>query len=590
MATIALDIECYRNYFFALFKSTDGRVYTVRLFNNNLTGNLKQVMKILTSHTILTFNGTNYDLPMITGLLEGFNNRQLKDLSDNIIKSGQPWWQLRHDYSFRIPMVDHVDLVGVTPLQASLKTYGARIRTRKLQDLPIHPDSAVTDAQVPLLERYCENDVDVTIEIMRHMAPQLRLRVSIGEEYGFDARSMSDPQIAEAILRNELNGNVSKRDGQVEPFRYRVPEFIRFKSPELNATLAGIRSTVFHVEPSGYVKLPAHLEVPIEFGGAKYKMGIGGLHSQEKKQIVIPQPDELFGEFDVASMYPSIILGQKLYPKHLSKEFVDVYRSVFNRRIHAKNSGDKITADTLKIVLNASYGKFGSKYSFLYSPELLVQTTITGQLSLLMLIERFTNAGMPVKSANTDGVNVLMQRHQWELAETIAARWTNDTGYVLEWSEYASQYSRDVNSYIAFKPDGSIKTKGNYEYGAINKGHSNEICIDAVINYLRDGTALESTIRNCTDVTRFLTMRGIKGGGQWRGENLGKVARWYLSLNGEPITYIKNGNKVAGSDGARPMMVLADRLPDDIDYCAYIIKAEKLLKDLGYEKNNEKIS
>ena len=47
----------------------------------------------------------------------------------------------------------------------------------------------------------------------------------------------------------------------------------------------------------------------------------------------------------------------------------------------------KTTSDTLKICVNGSFGKLGSKFSFLYAPELLIQTTMTGQLALLMLIE-----------------------------------------------------------------------------------------------------------------------------------------------------------------------------------------------------------
>ena len=35
---------------------------------------------------------------------------------------------------------------------------------------------------------------------------------------------------------------------------------------------------------------------------------------------------------------------------------------------------------------------------------------------------------------------------------------------------------------------------------------------------------------------------------------LGKVVRWVWIVGGSPITYKKNGNKVATSDGAYPLM------------------------------------
>jgi hypothetical protein len=48
----------------------------------------------------------------------------------------------------------------------------------------------------------------------------------------------------------------------------------------------------------------------------------------------------------------------------------------------------------------------------------------------------------------------------------------------------------------------------------------------------------------------------VAGGGVWRGHYLGKVVRWIWAKDGEPITYKKNGNKVATSDGAYPVMDL----------------------------------
>ena len=579
---IALDIECYRNYFCAIFKGTDNITHTVKMHNDITTGNKDVVSTILKRHCIVTFNGNGYDIPILSAWLQGYNNRALKAMSDKIIEDNVPRWQLsQHFPELRIKTCDHIDLMGVTPLQASLKTYGCRIHAPKLQDLPIHPDATISDDEADILERYCENDVDVTLQIFHTLNPQIKLRGDIGNIYGRDMRSLSDAQIAEAAIRSELelaDVTVEKRDTEVVPWQYDMPDFIQLN--ELRHVQELVQDATFTVNDNGYAQLPETLDTAIEYDGAKYKMGIGGLHSQEKKQVVIPEPHQIMGEYDVASMYPSIILGQNLYPKHLDPKFCDVYRDIFDRRIEAKGAGDKVTADTLKIVLNSSYGKFGSRYSFLYSPELLVQTTLSGQLALLMLIERVTLAGAKVVSANTDGVVVLMDKVLKPHVDKVCDQWTEDTNYVLEWTEYDRMYSRDVNSYVAFKGD-SVKTKGAYEYSSIRKGYANEVCLDAVIAYLRHDIPVSETIYSCYDITAFLTMRGVRGGATWRGEDLGKVVRWYVGTDGEPIRYRSNGNKVAGSDGAVPMMNIATELPHDIDYDWYMERAEKLLEDLG---------
>jgi len=586
---VALDCEVYRNFFLALFKTEDGNLYEISRHNDHCEGDIKAVKSILKNDQLLTFNGLGYDIFVLSAYLRGWSLARIKELSDYLINDNFAQWRVNQVYPDLVLFKnDQIDLMGVTPLQASLKVYGSRIHYKRLQDLPIAPESTITEDAAMRLTRYCENDLNVTWEIYRTLKPQIQLRRDMGAMYGMNLLSTSDAQIAERVIRHELNAagvSVEKRDAEVEPFKYNVPDFIKFDTPELQKVLDNVSKATFVVE-NGKPKLPKELNEVIHFDGAKYKLGIGGLHSQEKKQVVIPGHDELFGEYDVASMYPSIILGQNLYPKHLGEEFCDVYREIFNQRLAAKRNGNKVVSDALKLVLNSSYGKFGSQYSYLYSPELLIQTTVTGQLALLMLIERMVAIGAKVMSANTDGINVLMSTTLFDRANKIAAKWTEDTTYVLEWTPYEAVYARDVNNYIAFS-GGKTKTKGAYELDSIRKGYSNLICTKAVIAYLKDGVPIEQTIRDCDTVTDFLTMRTVKGGALFRGNSLGKVVRWYVSTKGDYITYSTNGNKVAGSVGAIPAMNLPFKLPDDLDYDFYINRAYELLEWFGIDARSD---
>ena len=141
----------------------------------------------------------------------------------------------------------------------------------------------------------------------------------------------------------------------------------------------------------------------IKMGCSTYKMGIGGLHSMEKRASHYADDEVVLRDADVGAFYPALILLCGLYPEHLGPEFLDVYRSIRERRMAAKRAKDKVTDMTLKIVLNGTFGKLGSKWSFLYAPNLMIQVTITGQLALLMLIEDLEQADSVI-SANTDGM------------------------------------------------------------------------------------------------------------------------------------------------------------------------------------------
>ena len=580
-----LDVECYVDYFLISFMCDEtGRFREFEMFEGKELDK-QSVIKIMRNNLTISFNGLGYDLAMITAALKGYTNKQLKLLSDKIITSGKPSWLVCKEQNLFVPRDwDHIDLINVAPGAASLKIYGGRLHSKKLQDLPIEPNANITPKQREELSLYCRNDLYTTQDLFKDLEKQIKLRVDLTEKYGIDLRSKSDAQIAEAIIKDYLTEKgvrVAKRSDPVKPFSYRVPDWVVFNTDTFNSVLDSVKACQFSVNDKGSVILPKELNKAIDFYGAKYKFGIGGLHSQEKKQVVVCGEDQMFGEYDLTSMYPTIIIEQQLYPKHLTRKFLDTYTKIKEERVKAKLEGNTVVDKAYKILLNGSYGKFGSKYSYLYSPELLIQTTITGQLSLLMIIERLELAGVNVVSANTDGVNVVFKKSELNEVENIIFQWELETGYNFEWTAYDSVFSRDVNSYVALKSEGGIKGKGAYAEPNLMKNPTNEICIQAVKEYLADGVSIEGTVKNCDDITKFISVRSVTGGAVWRDQYLGKAVRFYYSLDGDQISYKKNGNKVPKSDGSKPLMDLPDSIPEDLNYQWYIDEATSLLNDLG---------
>ena len=248
-------------------------------------------------------------------------------------------------------------------------------------------------------------------------------------------------------------------------------------------------------------------------------------------------------------------------------------------------------ANSNKTALNGSFGKFGNPWSTLYSPELLIQTTVTGQLALLMLIEWIEESGTSVISANTDGIVIRCRRDRYDALVELIALWEQATSFETEETRYAALYSRDVNSYIALKEGGGVKLKGAYaEPEPVASSWPSphmQICVTAVCEYLEHGIPLDMTVRLCDDIKQFIEVRNVTGGGQWRGQYLGRAVRWYYSTDGEPITKVKanktgNHDKVAGTDGCRPLMFMDGSIPADLDYARYVTDAEQILRDIGF--------
>ena len=355
---------------------------------------------------------------------------------------------------------------------------------------------------------------------------------------------------------------------------------------------------------------------------------------------------------DVSRYYPQLILNSGKFPLALGANFTGEYQAIADERLECKKtlqrlkklgvtSGDeycraKVGDDVGKIAINGSYGKTGSPYSILFAPEMLIQTTITGQLCLLMLIEWLEYYGIPVISANTDGIVTKYTRGKADLKQKIIEEWQTRTGLEMETVEYKSIYSRDVNNYFAVKSDGSVKRKGEYSTAGLveKKNPDVEICSDAVADFLSKGTPLLYSLAACRDIRKFVTIQKVTGGGiklwgdgpskdtkvrdmlpvllangwmkdgrKWqrngqthdastayalcfpiqRPEYLGKVVRWYYSTQAPgPIVYAKRNAIVSLSYGARPCMTLPDDFPADIDYDWYMKKCLTILNDIGY--------
>lgn len=600
---LILDVEVYSNYFLVCFTSRQtGKVFYLETWEGGPPLDCNALGWILSNFTTVGFNSKNFDVPICYMAIAGYKTAHLKLATNQIIGQGIQAAKVLRSFKVSTFEIDHIDLIEVAPLRASLKSYAGRLHAHKMQDLPFHPDTVLSWEQITIVRWYCVNDILNTATLRECLNEHIDLRYTLSKEYHVDLRSKSDAQIAEAVIAAELRRMSGwwPRKPTIPvgtSYRYQVPNFIKYQSPLLNWMLNVVRQANFVVDISGSIGLPEEIKaLELDINGSVYRMGIGGLHSSEKKIAHHSDDEYVLIDKDVTSYYPMIILNLGLYPQHLGRSFLQVYRSIVERRIAAKREGNKVVADSLKIVVNGSYGKLGSKYSILYSPNLLIQVTITGQLSLLMLIERIELAGIHVVSANTDGICIKCPRSRRAELDAIVRQWEQDTGFETEETIYRALYSRDVNNYIAVKEDGKTKTKGAYANPwastknlaeRLFKNPTSTICVEAVEAYLTKQVPLEDTIRSCKDISKFVVVRSVKGGAVklWANaapEYIGKSVRWYYAVGAEgDMVYAINGNKVPSSDGARPIMVYPAEFPKDVDYEWYERASLEILYNIG---------
>lgn len=592
---IAFDIETYRNYFLASFYEPVSDI--VYFFDTEHWFDKKKLIWFLVNLETYGFNSISFDMPICVAYCSNpdANSEFAYAMGQAIIAAGQgmAYYEVLKDYGLKFGWMDaykknHYDLKGPSFGQHSLKYYAAVLGIEELQDLPFHHDTCLTGEQKKIVLKYCAKDCFNTYRLHDALAGPMEIRAEFGMRYGLDLRSLQDAKVAEMLLVQDYTlrkGKPPEKPKLVafQEITYNVPDYINFKTAPLQSLADELEGMKFRVI-DGKIGLGAMEGRVINIDGYTYKMGIGGLHSQERKVTHIATDTCHLIDCDVGSYYPSLILRNGNFPRALGREFLATYGGFIKMRLEAKANKDKLMANGFKIPLNATFGKLGEQFGYLFAPELLVGVTLTGQLGLLMLIEALVVAGFEVISANTDGVVSKVPDDKLALYREILADWEKTTDFILEETHYSAIYSRDVNSYIAFYTgDEGYKAKGAYsEYGLTSlqaKVPNCQIVKDAVVAYLKDGTPVDHTIRNCKDFLQFTRAKNVKTGGYFNNERIGKVVRYYYSDTSDTGFVNALGHKVPEAWNTRPVMDLPDFIPKDISYSTYIAMARKIVNN-----------
>lgn len=600
------DTECYPNYWCACFKSIQsGKSIIFEMTDDGrLSFDYRKLRWVLENFLLVDFNGEGYDKWTGQYAAKGATTNQLYIMTQRIIEWQEQGYQVAKNMSAKIKgfRFDHIDVFQLTPLHPGLKTMAGRLDAPLMMDLPFVPGTLLSEPQIVITRWYCFNDLGNTLITYNAHKKNIELREKFGPRYKVDLRSDSDAQMAEAIFRAE----VKNRTGQyvaktvINPghsFKFQTPKFINFKTANLQWLLATVQQCDFVINENGYVTTPPQLEgMVIPIGDMTFKFGLGGLHSQEKRSGHVAGDKWILRDFDVASYYPKSMIASGLAPPAIGPIFQQIFPGIVAERLKAKVAGDTTAANGLKIVVNGTFGKTMDPWSCLYFPEFGMQTTLTGQLALLMAIERLVLAGIRVINANTDGIVVKARVDQEPLLMAIFKQWELETSLEMETTDYTMLFSRDVNNYIAFykKPkkgdNGELeyaKAKGVFGERGIKKNSVTEICSQAALAYIRQGIPIEQTVMECKNPAEFMAMRAAAGGGVKvypdRTEFLGKVVRWYYAhgIEGEIVT-AKKGHVVGDTQGAKPCMRMPVELPDDINHQWYIDRAYKFLDQMGY--------
>lgn len=594
---IFLDTEVFKNYF--LFCALWGdKFLEIEVVSGSLSETDKdKIRKVLRKTTTISFNGKGYDIPIISAALKGYTTAELWELSNELITSGKVYWKITKARGIITPNIKHIDIMRpASNTRLSLKKIGALLDYNDLRNLPYDPEKPLPNKKaVQEVKKYCRTDVEVTCFAFESIKENLEMRQGLEPVIGRDIMSHSDAAIAETYFKSKCYEHLGHEPKPVKYpniYNYKAFKDIKFNSKTLNSMLAELQEVDFHMDKLGRYRMGVDvMKMTAEIGEGKYKLGHGGIHSTGKKDCYKSDDEYVILDFDVTSYYPALILKYHISPPAMREFFLKEFEKLVSMRLSAKSKGHA-SAKGLKIIINGTFGKMGSDYSVLYSPDNMLNVTISGQLLMLMLVEMMEDEGFKVISANTDGVTVYVKRIYIDKVNAVARKWEKRSGLNLEDVEYSELYSRSVNHYFAVKTNGEVKGKGRYvgvdsgdELANRLKRPVAPVIMDALAAFLIHDVPIPTTIRNERDPMRFCFIQQVRGGAIYKGQNIGNVARWAWVEGGDTLTYSGNGNKVPMADMSVPVLTrqFGEKLIDKgkLDMRRYIDQTLTEIEDLG---------
>lgn len=562
------DIEVFQNIFHCSVKNTEtNNIYKFEISERKnqlreLVKFFKQVDKYITWGDYYTtninipanvifcgYNNLHYDNPIINYIIEYedklmqynipticssiFNlSKTITTSSEDNIDAWKHW-----KYQIWFDTFDILTMLYSNKLRVGLKEIQVTMQYPNVQEfvcdwtkpLPLEDFDSMIDYNI--------NDIESTSELLNRCKKDVDLRIAIEDEYGVRVLSKDGVNIGMKILTQKYLEKTGltwqdikdlRSPMSVIPLKDVILPFIKYDSPILQRVLDDMKNQIVSPGRKGY-------ENKFVFNNLRYSVGVGGIHSVNSPEIIIPRDDEMLIDIDVASLYPSMLIEYEFYPKHLGKEFLEVYKQIKDERIEAKHNGDKVKNETLKLALNGLSGNLQNEHNFCYSPFAVMQIRINGQLLLLMLAEKLTQIGCRIVQANTDGLFVLLKKDVYSKVNSICREWEQLTKLTLEEDRFKAMYQYAINDYFAITEDNKVKEKGMFITAVkLGKGLTPKIIPKAVISFFKDGIPVEDTIKNCTDIRDFLMSE--KTGKQWHVEYMNeeqqRTNRFYASTNG----------------------------------------------------------
>lgn len=230
--------------------------------------------------------------------------KSLYNLSNEIIRStdGNFTSWSKWKYKIYFETLDLLTMLYSQKLRVGLKEMQVTMKFRCVQEYEGDFQSWLPASEIPNMISYNVNDVDSTEELLNRCKRDIDLRIAIEDEYGVKVLNKDGVNIGMKIITQKYLEKTGQTWKQIKDLRSPcdmidlskvILPIVKFDTPILQSVLEEMKKQTVSPGRKGYEK---HFILD----GLKYCVGVGGIHSVNKPEEIIPNENQILSDVDVA--------------------------------------------------------------------------------------------------------------------------------------------------------------------------------------------------------------------------------------------------------------------------------------------------
>lgn len=309
------DVEVFPNCFTCATKNTETKdivVYEISERRNDAW----DIINLFTSleNIYCGYNNRHYDNPIINFIIDNKEaalslswreicsdiyklSKEIINSVDNNFSSWSKWKYLNFFDS-----LDLLTMLFSQKLRVGLKEMEVTMKFRNVQEYDGDFERWLPVSEINNVIAYNINDISATEELLNRCEAEIRLREGIEQEFNISALSKDGMTIGTEILKTKYLEKTGKTWKEIRDLRSPcdiidlskvIFPFIEFDTPILQELLSEMKQQKVSPGRKGYEK-------HIMLGGVEVVVSVGGIHTKNDAEKIIPNDNELLLDSDVA--------------------------------------------------------------------------------------------------------------------------------------------------------------------------------------------------------------------------------------------------------------------------------------------------